>query len=235
MLLQAIIDFPLFDRARLGIGAETKYTATELEDSPFLDSLRPYGVADAALAKVGAEFTFDTRNGTSAPENGVFLNLRGKWFPEMFDNLATFRTMRAEARTYLTATAPLRTTLALRAGGEKIWGRFPYFESVFLGGSRSLRGYEENRFAGSAALWGNAELRMKLFDYRILVPGSVGVMGLADAGRVWLNGEEADEWHTAYGGGLTVSFVKPENVLVLSVVHSKEKNISLYAGFGFAF
>jgi hypothetical protein len=38
------------------------------------------------------------------------------------------------AETYLTAMIPLRLTLALRGGGTKVLGDFPYFDAAFLGG-----------------------------------------------------------------------------------------------------
>lgn len=235
LLGRAAIEFPLFSHAEFGIGGRVKYTTTELDESRVLDSLRPYGVEDLGLFNLHASATYDSRDNRSAPTKGVYLSAEGRFFPELLDNRETFQTGEIEGRVYLTANVPMKTTLALRAVGRKNWGVHPYFESVFLGGSRSIRGFEENRFAGDAALWGNAELRLDLFKYKVLIPGSIGVMGLADAGRVWLKGEDSDTWHTAYGGGLTVSFVEPRNVLVLSLVNSGEKKLAFYAGFGFAF
>jgi hypothetical protein len=34
-------------------------------------------------------------------------------------------------------------TLAVRVGGKKVWGVFPFTESAFLGGSRTVHGLRE--------------------------------------------------------------------------------------------
>ncbi len=234
-LLRTIIDFPVIPHGRLGFGLQGKYTTTELSESKVLDTLRPYGVDDLFLSSASGQFLYDSRKSTTAPTNGLYVDIGGQWFPELFDNKAQFSKVSFDARAYASSNVLTPTTLALRVAGQKLWGEFPYFESVFLGGSGSVRGYEQNRFAGNAGLWANAELRTELFHYSILVPGSIGIMGLADVGRVWHNGEESKTWHKAAGGGITISFVEPSNVLVLSVVNSKEQKAALYASFGFAF
>ena len=70
-------------------------------------------------------------------------------------------------------------------------------------GSHSLRGYPSQRFSGDAAAYGNAELRQPVTRANLLLArGTLGVFGLADAGRVWYQGNATGGWHTAYGGGL---------------------------------
>ena len=81
------------------------------------------------------------------------------------------------------ADVSLGPTLALRAGGKKVWGDFPFFESAFVGGASTVRGLREHRYAGDAALYGNAELRVRLGRYFFMLPGDFGVFGLADVGR----------------------------------------------------
>lgn len=234
-LARVMINFPFLKDGIAGLGAEGSYITTELAESAVLDTLRPYGINDPVLVNLTGRYTLDSRDNTSAPTSGLYVDLSGEWFPNIVDNEHTFGRGIFDARTYLTAGIPVSTTLALRAAGGKLWGTFPYFESIFLGGSRSLRGYEQNRFAGEAALWTSAELRTELFRYSVLVPGTVGLVGIADAGRVWYGGEESDRWHTAIGAGLTISFIESKNVLVLSAVHSREKQIAYYASFGFPF
>ena len=234
-VLRASLGWPIIQNGQLNISTQGKYTTTELSESRVLDSLRPYGVEDIGLLSVGSNFRYDSRNNTAAPTKGVYLDLTGSLFPELIDNRTTFVKSGFDARTYLSSNLITPTTLALRFAGEKIWGDFPYFESVFLGGAGSVRGFEQNRFAGDKSIWGSTELRTTLFDFALIVPGSVGIMGLADIGRVWQEGETSEIWHNAVGGGLTVSLIEPQNVLVLSVVRSEEEQISYYASFGFGF
>ena len=57
----------------------------------------------------------------------------------------------------------------------------------------------------------------------------MGVMAFGDAGRVWLDGEESNKWHSGYGGGLVLV---PHNKIYLSAQYgiSSERK-----GFHFTF
>ena len=77
-------------------------------------------------------------------------------------------------------------TLALRAGADHRFGNFPFFDGAVLGGATALRGYRRERFTGETIAFANAEIRTKVFDLSTyLAPIEVGVLGFADAGRVW--------------------------------------------------
>ena len=118
--------------------------------------------------------------------------MAGAVYPGAWDVESAFGSIDGETRAYLTAPIPTNPTLALRAGGKKVWGTFPFHESAFLGGpgltggdisNGSLRGFRKNRFAGDAALYGNSELRLVLAKIKLLVPGELGLFGAADAGQ----------------------------------------------------
>jgi outer membrane translocation and assembly module TamA len=113
--------------------------------------------------------------------------------------------------------------LAARIGATRVWGAFPYDEAAFLGGQRSLRGYEYQRFAGAAMVYGNAELRVPVA--RVLehwVPTAIGVFALGDAGRVWAEREQSSRVHTAGGGGVWLSFFEERNTVSLAIASSAE-------------
>ena len=76
--------------------------------------------------------------------------------------------------------------------------------------------------------------RAPSFRFRVLVPGRFGVFGLADAGRVWLEAEDSDKIHTGVGGGIWLSFLKPDNTLSMAAARS-EGHMRLYFRAGFAF
>ena len=131
--------------------------------------------------------------------------------PELLDAEATFTSAEALARAYLPIS---KATLALRAGGKKVWGdSFPLVEAALIGGGTTVRGYQWNRFAGDASAYGNAELRVPLTRITLLTRGTLGILGFADAGRVWMETSDLDPrqaagryndggFHTSYGGGL---------------------------------
>ncbi|HSR43248.1 MAG TPA: hypothetical protein VLL48_13765, partial [Longimicrobiales bacterium] len=166
--------------------------------------------------------------------HGAYLLLRGRWTPESLDVAYPFGGLRGQATTYLSSDdVALRPSLALRVGGEKVWGTYPYFDAAYLGGADDLRGYRSGRFAGDASLWGNAELRVFLTEFLFLLPGDLGGLVLADAGRIFLDGEDSSLWHSALGGGLWIRWVDAYTAS-LSVARSAE-DTSLYFSLGFSF
>jgi hypothetical protein len=110
-----------------------------------------------------------------------------------------------EAAGYLSVPGRLGPTLAVRAGGAKAYGRFPFQEAPFVGGPFNLRGFPYQRFRGDAAVYGSAELRARLAYLNLGVARAhVGAFALADAGRVYVGGDSPGGWHTGYGGGLSL-------------------------------
>jgi len=61
-----------------------------------------------------------------------------------------------------------------------------------------------------------------------------GVFGLADLGRVFLEGESSDLWRTAVGGGVSLSVGNPKNVLSVALA-SSEGRLCFYLQGGFSF
>jgi len=60
------------------------------------------------------------------------------------------------------------------------------------------------------------------------------VFGLADAGRVWLNRESPDNWHSAFGGGISLAFLAASNTVTATIAHGEGKT-GLYLASGFMF
>jgi hemolysin activation/secretion protein len=115
-----------------------------------------------------------------------------------------------------------------------VWGTYPLHEAAYLGGWASLRGFPDQRFAGDAAVFGSAELRVALARFYLLLPGELGIFGLGDGGRVFLAGERADRWHAAAGGGLWFAYLNRANTVSLAAADGGD-GVRLYARAGFAF
>jgi hypothetical protein len=165
----------------------------------------------------------------------VTVTLGGSVYPAVWDVARGFVEAHAEATTYITAQdAPLRPTLALRAGGKRVFGRYPFHEAAFIGDAATVRLGRQNRYGGDAAAWGSGELRVRLGRAFVLLPGEVGLLALGDLGRVWVRGESSDTWHYAVGGGVWWSFVRPSNILSIAVAAGRERT-ALYFGAGFAY
>lgn len=109
-----------------------------------------------------------------------------------------------------------------------MWGAFPVHESAQIGGRSTLRGHEWNRFAGDAAAYGNAELRLPLGRVALLTRGELGLILMADAGRVWVEGDSPTGWHGATGAGLSFQTLGK----AVSVVYARGEVRRLYGYLG---
>lgn len=231
-LVEPSMTWMLGSKVDFTLGARALYNNTEANTDHFISTIpNLYGFGNFGEAGARMGITVDTRDVRAAARKGILLNLEGTVYPELWDVQSTFGKVAGQASTYLSAGP---ATLALRAGGEKVFGDFPWFESAFMGGRSTIRGWHEQRFAGDASAYGNGELRLHLGRMMIVVPADVGVFGLADAGRVYLDGETSDEWHTSFGGGLSLGFLSRANTISLAVARSDERT-GFYMRAGFLF
>jgi outer membrane translocation and assembly module TamA len=80
----------------------------------------------------------------------------------------------------------------------------------------------------------NAELRVKLFNFNsYLVPGSFGIIGFNDLGRVWTPNEAYGKWHHGYGGGIYI--IPADLLLIQAVIGFSEERVQPYFAIGFQF
>jgi hypothetical protein len=232
------LDHSLAPSLRLRVGPKVRYSWTREQDR-FLDRVRPYGSGKFGEAGAQANVDWDLRDDIHAPRRGARVFAGGTLYPGVWDVDRTFGEVHGEAAGALTARPLLESTLAARVGGKKVFGRFPYFESAFIGGSRqemTVRGLHAQRYAGDASLYGNVELRVRLGRVPLLVPNDVGIYGLVDAGRVYADGRSPGGWHTGVGGGIWIAPLKRRNSLVLTLTMAQsEGRLGTYFRAGFPF
>jgi hypothetical protein len=227
--------FPLGPRATLRVGGILKYASTDPRPGRFLATLgNLYGTGNFGQVGGGVTARFDSRNRSNAATRGLAIEVGGEIYPAVWDVDSAFGEAHAEAVTYLSPSIPLQPTLALRAGGRKLWGRYPFFEAAFIGGPSTVRLGRVNRYAGDAAAYGNAELRLSLARVTLVLPADVGVFGLADAGRVFVEGESSDKWHSAVGGGIWLAYLDRAHTISAALAAGEERTgFYVQAGFGF--
>lgn len=226
--------FPLGPRVDLMAGVSGERIRTRADSGRIIAATAPYGAGTYFQTGARLRLEVDTRDRASYPTRGVTVQVEGRVHPPVGDVDTTYGAVEGAATTYLTAAAPLRPTLALRAGGKVMLGPYPYFEAATIGDARTVRLGHQHRFAGDAALYGNVELRLHLTRFFFILPGELGVFGLADGGRVFLEGESSDTWHTAFGGGVWISVLGPGNVLSAALASSDERT-ALYLGLGMTY
>jgi hypothetical protein len=234
LTLATSLTFAVGGGAEFSLGPKLRYSDTDFEEDRFITPAE-YGAGTFGMLSASGQFRLKTQDRPLAATRGLTLTLGGSYFPAAFDVEEQFGEAHAEASTFVAATAlPLEPTLALRVGGKRIWGRFPFQEAAYIGDASTVRLGRQNRYAGEASAYAGSELRLFLTKFYFLAPADFGVLGLADVGRVFLDGEDSDRWHAAGGGGIWASFLDRSYMIRLSVAKSSERT-ALYFGLGSGF
>lgn len=231
--VEPAIALPLGRSGTGTLGVFARYTSTDRDERRFIGLARPYGSADFGEIGFRAAFVHDTRDAPVAPTRGLHAAAAATLSPAVWHVDETYGRLDARAATYL--QLPLAgSVLAVRAGGARVWGRYPYFAAAFIGGEETVRGWWEQRFAGDGSLYAGTDLRLHLGRPDLLVPTHVGLILLGDVGRVFREGERSTRWHTGVGGGVSLGFVDSDATVSLTVVDSEERTGVYFRG-GFAF
>jgi hypothetical protein len=211
----------------IGIGPIFRYGDPKYDAGSPMDVVQPLGADRFAQAGGAAELRLQRGTLTSAAPRGIAFDAGASAYPALLDVEEPFGRVQAVARTYvpLPISGPF---LALRAGGQWAWGEFPVHEAAYVGGRTTLRGYTTDRFVGDAAVFGSTELHIPVTTLELLVKGELGIFGLADVGRVYLDGDSPGGWHTGYGGGIWFSTLG--NTLSLSYVEGEMGRMYLRLG-----
>jgi hypothetical protein len=234
LLIPAVV-LPVAAHLEFSLGPSIEFIKTRTGDGRIVDVTSPYGSDEWAQLGGRARLQWDSRDSERYPTRGLYARVDGAAFPPWLDVDSTYGFVDGSVSGYLTGTGlPLHPTLALRAGGRQVWGTYPFFSSAFIGDAASVRLGHQSRYAGDASLYGNAELRLRLTDFFVILPGEIGVFGLADAGRVFLSSETSDRWHTALGGGVWLSLLQYTTLLHVAIAVSDERT-AFYFGTGMAF
>ena len=186
------------------------------------------------FAGINATTTIDTRINKLLPFAGFWWNTELKMMKQLTGISKSYGSVLSEFSLYLPVFKDSNVVIANKVGVGTTVGKPVFFQQMQLGGSDNLRGYAANRFTGKSVAFHNVDVRCKLFDFTsYILPGTLGIIGFNDVGRVWTDGEKSNKWHHSYGGGLYI--VPAELILIEAILaHSVEGNYP-YISIGFTF
>jgi hypothetical protein len=220
----------------ISIGPIVRYTTTDSVPGRFIAQQRPYGFSRFGQLGAQLKMHLDSRYVADTMKPRFVLNVIGAGYPTLWSvgqQSKAYESADAWAAAYFTLPTPKLPVLAFRVGGKKLWGSFPYFDAAFLGGSETFRTEERQRYAGDASLYGSSELRIPVAKFPLILPLDVGLLGFADVGRVYLNGQSPGGWHSAAGGGFWVGYLNPGTNLNVMFTNSKAHRVTTSIGFAF--
>ncbi len=166
-----------------------------------------------------------TATSPANPRLGIRLNTEYSANWQLNNERLDFRRLTSELIFYVSPNLPFQLTFAGRLGGARNYGTYRFWQANTLGTTTNLRGYRRTRYAGRDAVYANGEVRLELLKFNAyLFPGSLGIMGLYDAARVYSARDTSSglrDLHTAYGGGVWVDILK-KAVITGTIAHGEE-------------
>ncbi|OSY86921.1 hypothetical protein WH52_14145 [Tenacibaculum holothuriorum] len=117
-----------------------------------------------------------------------------------------------------------------------IGNRFEFYQGATLGGDRSLRGFNRQRFTGTESFYHSSDLRLRFGRLKTSVlPMKIGVSAGFDYGRVWSPASpNSTTWHTSYGGSVWLSGIDMFTANISYFQGNSNENRFAF-GIGFAF
>ena len=214
-----------FIQTKTSLVSDTLLTAFKY-DTYGLGTLNPLGI------HLGLEF--EGRENVEFPKSGYFLNLNCTVFPAVDNIPENFYRTGFDIRGYFTPEFISFTTLALRAGGTKIWGKYPFFAGATIGGKENVRGYNDKRFTGDAALFGQAEMRIFVSELKLILKSKLGINLFIETGRVFTTNDHSNKWHPSYGAGIWIDYFNSEFIPSAYVAFSPDRTTFAFGlGMGF--
>jgi len=185
------------------------------------------------------EFNYENSDNPLITHSGTKFQSSLSWENDVNGNAVNVGKLKASLAFFYSLDKRQFITLATRVGTQHNFGKFNFYDGAIIGGTingtpSTLRGYRAERFTGNTSFFHNSEIRIKLFSStnRIL-PFTIGVHGGYDYGRVWVDDEDSDKWHSGYGGGLWFS---PVNALLFRAEYFVSEEDEIFTiGAGFAF
>ena len=230
--LQPGINFGLSKGTTLTLSALGVFSVTDDDDERFIGTQTVLGTGDFGQIGAAATFVWAGREAVGMTASGISGSAGGSIFAPVWSVPTTWGEIHGVLNWSwnLYAKGP-KPTIAFRVGGAKVWGDYPFMNAAYIGGGLTVRSLRYNRYAGDASIYGGAELRLRVARISPLLGSDIGIMGLADVGRVFVVGESSGVWHPGYGGGIWLAFLNGRTRATISAAGG-QGSARFYLNFG---
>jgi outer membrane protein insertion porin family len=167
------------------------------------------------ISGVRSGLIYDTRDNPFYPHRGILSGISVKLTSPVFLSETDFVKLSFYGNTYQKLTEGIVLALSLRGGiaqGYLKTNELPIVERFFLGGSTTVRGYDQDTLGPKGAdgnpTGGNAFL-MENLEMRLSLGKGIGLVTFVDGGNVWQKVSEMDITELKFTTGLGVRYDTP--------------------------
>lgn len=208
VFVSPLFEYPALKKFSFSIAPFYKYSDVSYNQNTYLgQNPQTYGIGKIHFAGLNSALTYDTRDNEGEPYKGLYCRILGNFTPNIFANNFGFGKAGVDLRAYVSTDTVKGFTFCFRGAGGKVWGNYPFYESMFLGGANSLKGFSRERFAGDGVVVGQTEARWRIGRINLIIPGMFGLSFFGGAGRVYLAGETSRRWHSSFGTSVWISYL----------------------------
>ena len=209
-------------RGRQGATAFIKasYASIELEDTPERILTNQFGLTTQNsnffdrknFVGVTANYSFENNNDKAYPTLGMHFELESNFNININDSNRTVFSLKPSLGFIRNLTKDHKLVLASKVVSHINFGDqedLEIYQTARIGSNNGLRGFNNERFSGKSSLLSSSDLR---FNFRELksgfLPFNIGFFGGFDVGRVWIENDTSDIWHTSVGGGFWLTIAE---------------------------
>jgi hypothetical protein len=164
---------------------------------------------DKVFGNVEGIYSYSSSDNGAYPTRGMVFSLTSGIKTNLDETTRTFGYIIPSLEFFNAVSKNRKLVLHTKAQGHfNIGNSYEFYQAANLGADTGLRGFREQRFSGESALAFGTDLRYNLLKFKTgLLPFNLGVFGGFDFGRVWVDDENSNTWHTDFGGGVLISAV----------------------------
>ena len=188
------------------------------------------------FAGATVEYGYENYDNASLPTMGMGFLIGANWKMNLDNGKQNFPTLESKINFNHKIDHQGKIVFATLLKGKAILNNnFEFYQAAALGGDYDLRGFRNQRFIGNQSFFQSTDLRFSIGKIKnSLIPMSYGFFGGYDYGRVWLNGENSNQWHQSAGGGLWLNGLNTVTAR-LSYFKSADDDARISFGIGFGF
>lgn len=127
-----------------------------------------------------------------------------------------------------------KLVLATNTGLMLSSGDRQFYHYPDLGNNNGLRGYRNERFRGTTALYNNLDLRIKLINWNNnVLPMDVGLTAGYDIGKVYFDDQKKNPWHSSQTIGIWFDVLGALIIQPYYSINEEQNTFTLQVGFSF--